>query len=178
MGARIAKAMAIASRITYAPPPRSRLLPRLPLPNHVQRMKKSASSATRPTSTTVMRHHADVVVADVRHLVRDHALQLAVVELVEQAARGGDGGVLRVAAGREGVRRAVLDDVHLRHRQAGADAEVLDDAIEVRLLLSRHLVRAADGERDAGAGVVAEQRVGDETGEAANGSTASGAPMM
>ena len=85
------------------------------------------------------RHDADVVVADVRHLVRDHAFELGLVELVEQAARGGDGRVLGVAAGSEGVRRAVFDDVDLRHRQAGADAEVLDDAVELRLLLLRHL---------------------------------------
>jgi hypothetical protein len=38
------------------------------------------------------------------------ALELVPVELVEQAARDGDGGVLGVAARGEGVRGRVLDD--------------------------------------------------------------------
>ena len=38
-----------------------------------------------------------------------------------------DDRVLRVATGREGVRRRVVDDVDLRHRQAVGDREVLDD---------------------------------------------------
>ena len=44
------------------------------------------------------RREADVVVADVRHLVGDHALELLAVEALQQAAGDRDGGVLRVAA--------------------------------------------------------------------------------
>ena len=51
------------------------------------------------------RREADVVVADVRHLVGDDALELVAVEAVEQPAGDGDGGVLRVAPGGEGVGR-------------------------------------------------------------------------
>ena len=61
------------------------------------------------------RGEADVVVADVRHLVGEHALELLAVEHLHQPARDGDGGVLRVAAGGEGVGRRVLDDVDRRH---------------------------------------------------------------
>ena len=46
----------------------------------------------------------DVEVADVRQLVADDALELLAVELLEQAGRDRDRGVLRVAAGGEGVR--------------------------------------------------------------------------
>ena len=55
-------------------------------------------------------------------LVGDDALQLSVVQLVDDAPREGDGvGAVADAAG-EGVERIVLDDVHLRHLHAGGDA--------------------------------------------------------
>ena len=81
------------------------------------------------------RREADVVVADVRHLVGDDALELLAVEALEQPARDGDGGVLRVAPGGEGVGRGLVDDVHRRHlRQAGGDRHLLDDVVELRRL--------------------------------------------
>ena len=42
---------------------------------------------------------------DVRELVRDHALELALAQDLQDALRRGDGRVLRVAAGRKRVRR-------------------------------------------------------------------------
>ena len=48
----------------------------------------------------------DVVVADVRQLVAEDALELLAVHLLEQAGRDRDRRVLRVAAGGEGVRCA------------------------------------------------------------------------
>src|SRR5439155_18292317 len=81
------------------------------------------------------------------------------------AAGCGDGRMFGVTARSEGVRGAVLDDVDLRDGQTRADAEVLDDAVEFGFFFSRHFVRLADGEGDAGTGVIAEERVGAESDE-------------
>src|SRR5207247_2874052 len=71
----------------------------------------------------------------------DDAFELSLLQLVEQAPRRRDVRRARVAARGEGVGRAVFDHPHLRHRQARANAEVLDDPIQDRLLLLRHLMR-------------------------------------
>ena len=46
---------------------------------------------------------------DVRQLVRDHALELLVAQHLQDAFGGGDGRVLRIAAGRERVRRRLRE---------------------------------------------------------------------
>ena len=65
------------------------------------------------------RRDLHVAVADVRHLVGEHALELAARHQVEQAAGDRDAGVARGAAEREGVGRGIVDDVDLRLRQPG-----------------------------------------------------------
>ena len=108
------------------------------------------------------RLEADVVVADVRHLVGDDALELLAVEAVEQPARDGDGGVLRVAPGGQGVGRGLVEHVHRRHlRQAGGDRHLLDDVEELRLLGVGHAVGAAHREHHLVAAVVADDAPGD-----------------
>ena len=103
------------------------------------------------------RLEADVVVADVRHLVGDHALELVAVEAVEQPARDGDGGVLRVATGGQGVGRGLVEHVHRRHlRQAGGDGHLLDHVEELRLLGVGHAAGAAHREHHLVAAVVAD----------------------
>ena len=83
-------------------------------------------------------HHADderepdVVVADVRQLVADDALELLAVELLEQAGRDRHGRVLRIAPGGEGVGRGVVDDVDPGHRHVGGDGHLADDVHELR----------------------------------------------
>jgi len=94
-------------------------------------------------------HEARVVVADVRELVRDDALQLQLRQLAEQAGGDGDGGVSWVAAGGEGVGRVLLDHVDAGHGLAGADAEVLHDVVEVGVFLLRHLPRLRDAQHEA-----------------------------
>ena len=79
--------------------------------------------------------HEDVVVADVRQLVGDDALELDPVELLQQAGRHGDRGVLGVAPGGEGVRRRVVDDVDPRLRQPAGDAQALDEVVQAAVLL-------------------------------------------
>ena len=111
------------------------------------------------------RLEADVVVADVRHLVRDHALELVAVEPLQQAARDRDRGVPRVAPGRQSVGRGLVEHVHRRHlRQAGGDGHLLDDVEELRLLGVGHAVGAAHGQHHLVAAVVADDapRYGDD----------------
>src|SRR3712207_3936634 len=73
---------------------------------------------------------ADVEVADVGHLVRDDPLQLVPVQLLEEPRGDGDGGVIRIPPRGEGVGGRVLDDVDLRHREAGGYGHLLDDVEE------------------------------------------------
>ena len=87
--------------------------------------------------------HEDVVVLDVAELVGQHRLELDAVHLLEQAGRDGDGGVLRVPPGGEGVGGVVLDDVEAGLGQAGGDAQALDDVVEPGVLLDRR--RAGPG---------------------------------
>ena len=158
MASTMATTMRMAPAWSLESPPRRRPAP----PQKLQRRKKSATRAIIPTRIPTKRREADVVVADVRHLVGDHALQLVAVEHLHHPARDGDRGVLRVAPGGEGVGRRLLDDVDRRHvGQAGGDRHLLDDVEELRLVLVGHLVGAADGEHHLVAGVVAEEAPGD-----------------
>ena len=93
-----------------------------PPPNIMKRMPRSDSSAIDADHRDGQRRHEDVVVLDVAQLVGEDAFELDAVHLLEQPGGDGDGGVLRVAAGGEGVRRRVVDDVHPRLGQAAGDA--------------------------------------------------------
>ena len=112
------------------------------------------------------RAEAHVAVQHVAELVRDHALQLVAVEVDQRAARDGDRGVRRAVARREGVDpRLALEHVHLGHRHAGGDRDLLDDVAQPPLErvgrvgadaraaeLLRHLAAAGrerDGAREA-----------------------------
>ena len=101
----------------------------------------------------------DVVVLHVSELVGHDALEFRVVHDLEEAGGRRDDRVLRVAPGREGVRCRILDDVDLRHRGAGRDGEVLDDAVEPRVVALLDLVRAAHRERLAARRKVLDERI-------------------
>ena len=58
------------------------------------------------------------------------------------------GGVLRVAAGGEGVRRRVVDDVEARLGEAAGDAEALDEVVEPAVLLDGRRASPAHPQRD------------------------------
>ena len=77
----------------------------------------------------------DVVVVDVAELVRQHPLELVAVHDREQPGRDRDRRVLGVAAGREGVGCRVVDQVDLRLREPDAEAELLDQVVEARVLV-------------------------------------------
>ena len=62
----------------------------------------------------------DVPVVDVHQLVAQHAAEFAGVEQLQDALGAADGGVLRVPAGGEGVRRHGRRNVDPRHRLVGA----------------------------------------------------------
>ncbi len=79
-----------------------------------------------------------VAVQDVAELVRDHALQLGAVEVLERAACDGDRGIAARAAGRERVdARFLLENVDLRNRQPGGERHLLDDVDETPLRAGR-----------------------------------------
>ena len=80
----------------------------------------------------------DVAVQHVAQLVRDHAFELAIVHQLQDAGGERHRGVLRIAAGGEGVGRILGDHPQLRHRQAHALAEIphhrRDAAVDLRVL--------------------------------------------
>ena len=111
------------------------------------------------------RHHEDVAVRDVRELVGENRLELLLLEPLPQPARDRDGGVLRVAAGREGVRDIGLNDGDPRLRQVGHRAEPFDHRVKVGRLLGGDDLRAGRSERDLVGGVVLEEGDADDDHE-------------
>ena len=102
---------------------------------------------------------ADVVVADVRQLVADDALELLAVELLQEAGGDRDRCVLRVAAGGEGVGGGVVDDVDLGHRHVRGDRHLRTTLMScgavvastsLRLRTREHEPVAAEARADAG----------------------------
>ena len=78
------------------------------------------------------RHQADVAVADVGDLVREHAFELPLVHQLDDARRHGDVGGLGVASGRERVRCRVLDQPQLgRLLEPRGDGDVLEQPVEL-----------------------------------------------
>ena len=91
-------------------------------------------------------HGQRVAVLHMAELVRHDAGDLLARQRLEEAGGGADGGMLRVAAGGEGVRLRVVGDVDARHGQAGAGGEVADDAVELRRAPLVDLAGAGHGE--------------------------------
>ena len=121
-------------------------------------------------------HGERVAVLHVRQLVGQDARQLLLGEHAEEARGRRDRGVLRVAAGGEGVRLCAVDDVDARHRHGRPSRELLDDGVKARrggavrrlrpVHGQHHLVgvpvgeevhRHGHGERDHHAGAAADQ---------------------
>ena len=76
------------------------------------------------------RHHRDVLVRHMRHLVRDHAFELGAIQPAQQAGGHTEHGHLGVAPGGERVRHVGVGDRdpglgHVRER-----AEPVDDAVQ------------------------------------------------
>ena len=80
--------------------------------------------------------------------MREHASQLAFGDDVQDAPRHRDHRVLRVAAGREGVRSRLVDDEDPWRRQASCLGDAADDAVEVRRVGFGHRFCAREGERN------------------------------
>ena len=100
----------------------------------MKRMPKSDTRAMTPDHRHRQGRHEDVVVLDVAQLVGQHALELDPVHLLQQPGGDGDGGVLGVAPGGEGVRGGVVDDVDAGLRQPAGDAEPLDQVVQPGVL--------------------------------------------
>src|SRR5438093_378640 len=125
-------------------------------------------------------HDSNVAVPDVRQLVRDHALELRAIKLVEKAARHDDRRVLWVAAGRECIRRGVLDHVEPRRGDAQADRERLDDVVQLLLLVGSELACLALREDEPVPGEVRRERAPDREREreGQHGRTAAGREVL
>ena len=120
---------------------------RRPAPEHEPQAEvgQQRDRADRVTATVMTE---DVVVLHVAELVGEHAFELDPVHLLEQAGGDRDRRVLRVPAGRERVRRGVVDDVEPRLRQPGRDAQALDEVVVAPVLGPVGRLRATRGERD------------------------------
>ncbi len=66
-----------------------------------------------------------------RQLVTEHPLQLIGAQGLEDAGGDGDGGVLGVAAGGEGVGLGGLDDVDAWHRHLGPGDQGAHDGVDL-----------------------------------------------
>ncbi len=81
---------------------------------------------------------AHVAVEDVTELVGDDTLEFVARQLVEGAARDGDGRVGGVEAGGEGIEaRLLVENVDRGHRDAGGDGHFLDDVEELAFAAGR-----------------------------------------
>lgn len=104
------------------------------------------------------RHHGDVAVRDVRHLVGQDPFELLGLQSAQQPGRGADQGGLLAAAGREGVRDVALCDGHPWLGHVGEGADPVDRTVQLRRLLRGDLPGAHAVRGDA----VAEPELGDE----------------
>ena len=64
------------------------------------------------------RHHPNVVVFNMRKLMREHPFQFFILEFFQRAGSYGNGGVLWVAASGKSINGAVLDNMHAWHGHA------------------------------------------------------------
>ena len=71
----------------------------------------------------------NVAVLHVRQFVRHHAAHFALGQHAQDARGGGDGRMLRIAAGGERVRLAVRGHVQLRHGHAAALGQLPHDPV-------------------------------------------------
>src|ERR1017187_9274460 len=78
----------------------------------------------------------------------EHALQFVVGEQSEDALGYGDGSVVRIASGGEGVGRVGRDEVDLGHRQADFLRQALDDVVDPRQIFTANRLGAIGGERN------------------------------
>ncbi len=78
------------------------------------------------------RHGQRIAVLDVRQFMRHDAGHFLRRERVQQAGRGGDGGILGIAAGGEGIRLRAVVEIDARHGQAGIGGEIADHAEKLR----------------------------------------------
>ena len=120
------------------------------------------------------RHRQRVAVPDMRQLVADDPGELLAGKLAEDAGRRRDGGVLRVASGREGVRLRIVDHVDLGHRQSGAAGELAHDVVKLRRRALVDLARLVQAKHEL-VGVPVAEKVhagGDEEGDEGAGRAA------
>ncbi len=93
-------------------------------------------------------HNEGVAIAHVRHFVSHHAGQLFAGQDAADAGGYGDGGVLRVASGGEGVGRIGVDFVHLGHGHIGPLSLFVDQSKQFGVILGGNLLGVSHAERN------------------------------
>ena len=78
----------------------------------------------------------------VAEFVRHHAGQFIAGQLLAKPGGDGDGGVLGIAPGGEGVERGVVDHVNARLGNARSDRQFLDHVVQLAVRLRGNLLRA------------------------------------
>ncbi len=124
------------------------LVARPEAPEHAGPLDHVAEGSDEPGQAGGDGGDEDVAVLHVGELVGQHALELPTVEDAQDALGDGDRGVLRVASGREGVRRLGGDEVDARHRHPLLPGESLDDVVDLGELFPRHRLGPVGRERD------------------------------
>ena len=104
-------------------------MPRLP-PKNKREIGEHAQIAPAIVAVIVMISVSRFL--DMGELMGEDARQLLVAEDAQQPGGRRDGGVGGIAAGGEGVRLRLVDDIDLRHRQLGPVRQLLDEADEFR----------------------------------------------
>ena len=84
----------------------------------------------------------------VPQLVGEDPFDLLAAHQAKEPLRRGDGRVVGVPAGREGVRSLFGNDVDLRHRNAGLLGEIPDDRVELGRVGLGHRLRSVHREDD------------------------------
>ena len=140
--------------------------PRLSPPKNAMRSRMSASSAITPTSsaTRVIRRTSRLRMCATSWA--STAFQLPLFHQLHQPRRHGHEGLLGAAAGGECVRRLVLHEPQFgRLLQPGGDGDVLEQAVEVRVVALLDLL----GARDAGDHAVGREPGDERVRDAADG---------
>ena len=94
------------------------------------------------------RHDQGVAILHMAQFMRHHACHLVAGQHVQQAGGRRHGSIFRIAASGKGVGRILVDHIDARHRQAGALAQRLDQAVKFGRALGIHLARIVHGQHD------------------------------
>ena len=125
------------------------VIPAATKPTKEQKAKPEvAQQREEPDQGDRDRRDQDVVVANVAELVRENTFELGAVHDLQQARRGRHRRVSRVAPGGERVRCRIVDHIDARFRETDADAQLLDQVVELPELVRIGFPSSGGGDRE------------------------------